>query len=292
MRNVTPDTITAAFSAYIGKSTDPRAREVFCALAKHLHAFVKEVGLTHDEWRAGLGGLTRAGEITDEARNEFVLLSDLLGVSALVDMINTPASATSCSNLGPFHQRGSSGLPDGGDFWKGQPGLPTVVIGRVIDGAAGTGVAGATLDLWQNAENGEYSKADPTQPPGNYHGVLRCAADGTFAFTTTLPRPYTVPYDGPAGDMLRALDRDAWRPAHLHVIAEAPGYVPLVTELFVENDGYLDRDAVFGVREDIVIPFRPAGDAASLPGHLAARSALPETFLKAEITIRLAAARS
>jgi hydroxyquinol 1,2-dioxygenase len=291
MRNVTPETITQAFAAYIGPETDPRTREVFCSLAKHLHAFVREVRLTHAEWQKGLQGLTKAGEITDETRNEFILLSDLLGVSAIVDMMNTPPGATSCSNLGPFHQRGSAEIPNGGDFWKGQAGIPTVVSGRVVDGATGAGIREAVLDLWQNADNGEYSTADPAQPPGNYHGVLRCAEDGSFAFTTTLPRPYTVPYDGPAGDMLRALGRDAWRPAHLHVIVEAEGYVPLVTELFVESDGYLDRDAVFGVREDIVIPFAPSTDKATLPANLSARATLPEDFVKAGITIRLSRAK-
>ncbi len=289
MRHVTPQTISEAFAGYVAENADARAREVFCALASHLHAFAKEVHLTHAEWQAGLAALTRAGEISDEGRNEFVLLSDLLGVSALVDMLNTPPGATSCSNLGPFHQRGSTEIGNGGDLWKGQAGIPTVVLGRVVDAATGAGLARAVLDLWQNAENGEYSKADPTQPPGNYHGVLRCADDGSFAFTTTRPRPYTVPYDGPAGDMLRALGRDAWRPAHLHVIVEAPGHVPLVTELFIEDEDYLDRDAVFGVREDIVIPFRPSSDRSLLPPHLIARDRLPETFLKAEITIRLAA---
>ena len=290
MRNVTPDTLTDAFAAYSAGAADPRAREVFNALAKHLHAFLREVRPTHDEWRAGMEGLTRAAAITTEQRNEFMVLSDLLGVTAMVDMLNTPADATSCSNLGPFHQRNTGEIANGGDFWRGQAGVPTVVLGRVVDGLTGAGVPGARLDLWQNAENGEYSAMDPGQPPGNYHGVLRCAADGSFALSTTRPRPYTVPYDGPAGDMLRALGRDAWRPAHLHVIAEAPGYLPLVTEIFPADEDHLERDAVFGVREDLVVEFAPSRDKAALPAHLAVRADLPDTFLKGEITIRLARA--
>lgn len=290
MRDVTPETITAAFAAYAAEAPDARAREVLVSLADHLHRFVRETRLTHAEWRAGLAALTRAGEISDAGRNEFVLLSDLLGVSALVDMVNTPPNATPCSNLGPFHQRDSATLPDGGDFWRGQAGLPAVVIGRVVDGATGAGVAGASLDLWQNADNGQYSKADPEQPEGNYHGVMRCGDDGRFALTTTRPRPYMVPYDGPAGDMLRALGRNAWRPAHLHIIAEAPGYVPLVTEIFLADEDHLDRDAVFGVRAELITDFVPDTDRAALPAHLAARAALPDTFLRCDLVIRLARA--
>jgi protocatechuate 3,4-dioxygenase beta subunit len=287
MRNVTPETITKAFAAYATEASNPRAREVLNSLAKHLHAFVVEVRLTHAEWRAGLDGLARSGEITEEGRDEFVLLSDLLGVTALVDMINTPPHSTSCSNLGPYHQRGTKEIPNGGDFWKGQAGQPSVVIGHVVDGVTGEGISGVQLDLWQNADNGEYSKADPNQPPGNYHGVMRCADDGSFAYTTTRPRPYMVPYDGPGGDLLRALGRDAWRPAHLHVIAEAPGYTSLVTEIFLADEEFLDCDAVFGVREDLIVNFTPSQDKLSLPSHLAAKQHLPETFLRAEVTIRL-----
>lgn len=287
MRDVSPDTITRAFADYAAKAEDARTKEVLCSLAKHLHAFVKETRLTHAEWMAGLMALTRAGEITTPERNEFILFSDLFGVSALVDMVNTPPGATSCSNLGPFHQRGAPPLPDGGDLWKGQPGEVMVVTGRVLDAATGEGVAGATLDMWQNADNGFYAVQDAAQPAKNYHALLSCAADGRFAFTTTRQKPYTVPYDGPAGDMLRALGRDAWRPAHLHVIAEAKGYRPLVTELFLEDDPYLDRDAVFGVRADLVVPLGSMAREET-PAHLLARDRLPDRVLHAPLVIRMA----
>lgn len=287
MRNVSADTITQAFADYAAKAEDPRTKEVLCSLAKHLHAFVKETKLTHAEWMAGLMALTRAGEITTPERNEFILFSDLFGVSALVDMVNTPPGATSCSNLGPFHQRGAPPLPDGGDLWKGQPGEVMVVTGRVLDAATGEGIAGATLDMWQNADNGFYAAQDADQPAKNYHALLTCAPDGTFAFSTTRQQPYTVPYDGPAGDMLRALARDAWRPAHLHVIAEAKGYKPLVTELFLEDDPYLDRDAVFGVRADLVVPLGSMAKEET-PRHLLAREKLPPRVLHAPLVIRMA----
>jgi protocatechuate 3,4-dioxygenase beta subunit len=287
MRNVTPETLTQAFAEYAERAEDPRAKAVLCSLAKHLHAFVKETRLTHAEWMAGLTALTRAGEITTPERNEFILFSDLFGVSALVDMVNTPAGATSCSNLGPFHQRGAPPLPDGGDLWQGQPGEVTVVTGRVLDAVTGAGIGGATLDMWQNADNGFYAVQDAAQPAKNYHALLRASADGSFAFSTTRMQPYTVPYDGPAGDMLRALGRDAWRPAHLHVIAEAAGYRSLVTELFLEDDPYLDRDAVFGVRGDLVVQLRRMAKEEA-PAHLLARQRLPETVLHAELVIRMA----
>ncbi len=289
MRNVTPETITEAFAAYAAEAPDPRMREVFCSLAGHLHAFVRETRLTHAEWMAGLLALTRAGQVTTPERNEFILFSDLFGVSALVDMVNTPPGATNCSNLGPFHQRGAPGLEDGGDLWHGQPGEVMVVTGRVQDAATGEPVGGATLDLWQNADNGLYAVQDSAQPAKNYHGMLRCAPDGSFAFTTTRPKSYSVPYDGPGGDMLRALGRDAWRPAHLHVIAEAEGYRPLVTELFPEGDPYLDSDAVFGVREDLVVPLATMAKHDT-PRHLAARDRLPESVLHAPLVIRMARA--
>jgi protocatechuate 3,4-dioxygenase beta subunit len=289
MRDVTPDTLTQAFADYAAQATDARTRDVLCSLAKHLHAFVRETRLTHAEWQAGLAALTRAGEITTPERNEFVLFSDLFGVSALVDMVNTPHGATSCSNLGPFHQRGAPPLPNGGDMWRGQPGEVTVVTGRVLDALTDQGIGGATLDMWQNADNGFYAAQDAAQPPKNYHALLTVAQDGTFAFSTTRMKPYTVPYDGPAGDMLRALAREAWRPAHLHVIAEAPGYHPLVTELFLEDDPYLDCDAVFGVRADLVVPLHRIPRSAT-PTHLIARDDLPETVLHAELVIRMAGA--
>ncbi len=286
MRDVTPENLTAAFAAYAANAKDARSREVLCALAKHLHAFVRETRLSHAEWMAALMALTRAGQISTEARNEFILFSDLLGVSALVDMVNTPPAATSCSNLGPFHQRGAPALPNGGDLWRGQAGEPLLVVGRVLDGGTGAALAGARLDLWQNADNGFYAVQDAAQPDKNYHALLACAADGSFAFTTTKPKPYTVPNDGPAGDMLRLLGRDAWRPAHLHVIAEAPGYRSLVTEIFPDDDPYLDRDAVFGVRADLVVSLRQVGRDAA-PDFVAAREALPEQFLMAEMVLRL-----
>lgn len=288
MVGVTADGITEAFARVAENAPNARARELLVSLAGHLHAWLKETKPTHDEWRAGIEALTRAAELTNGGRNEFVLFSDLFGITSLVDLLNTPEGASSSSPLGPFHQRGAPPLANGGDMWKGQQGEVLVIEGRVVDAVSGEGVSGAILDLWQNAGNGLYSVQDPEQPDGNYHGLLTCAEDGSFCLTTTLFLPYTVPYDGPGGDMLRALGRDAWRAAHLHVIAEAPGYRALVTELFVEGDEWLEKDAVFGVRPDLVLPVEQCRKGDAVADALQAKDSLPETFLRIRPTIRMA----
>lgn len=287
MSGVDAATITEAFARAADGAPNERCREVVVALVRHLHDWLRETRVTHEEWRTGIEVLTRAAAITDDNRNEFVLFSDLLGITSLVDLLNTPEGATASSPLGPFHQRGAPPLANGGDLWKGQPGQVLVVEGRVVDARTGEGVPNARLDLWQNADNGLYSVQDPDQDPANYHGLLSCAEDGSFCFSTTLFHPYSVPYDGPAGDMLRALGRDVMRAAHLHVIAEAEGFNPLVTELFVEGDEWLENDAVFGVRADLVLPIDRSSDHSTVPARLEARSRLPEAFLRIRPTIRM-----
>ena len=287
MRTVNQDNITAAFAEAAGNAADPRARELLVALAAHLHALVRETRLTHAEWRAAIAALTRAADTTDHQRNEFGLLSDLLGVSSLVDMLGTPAGATSSSVLGPFHQRGAPNLPNGGDLWNDQPGDVLVISGDVVDANSGQPVAGASLDLWQNADNGLYSAQDDAQPDKNYHGLLQCDRAGGFAFTTTRFKPYTVPTDGVGGELLQLLGREAWRPAHLHVIVEAPGYRQIVTELFASDDPWLDQDAAFAVREDLVLDLERRSASDFPVDLLAAKSRLPAEFLVARMQFRL-----
>ncbi len=161
-----------------------------------------------------------------------------------------------------------------------------MVSGKVT-GENGTPAKGTVLALWQNAGNGLYAQQDKEQKATNYHARLTVAADGSFAFSTVRPVSYTVPDDGPAGDMLRVLGRDAWRPAHLHMIVHAPGHRPLITEFFPEDDKYLDRDAVFGVRAGLVLPFRRVADRASLPANLAARDKLPLPVWTARLDLTL-----
>jgi protocatechuate 3,4-dioxygenase beta subunit len=258
------------------------------SLAGHLHSFVRENKLTQAEWGAAIDALTRAMKFTDDKRNEYILFSDLLGVSSLVDMVNAAKTGTPSSVLGPFHIEGAPELPNGGDLWKNQVGEPLVVSGRIAD-AQGAPAKGTVLALWQNSGNGMYAQQDASQSPTNYHARLKVADDGTFAFSTVRPVSYTVPDDGPAGDMLRALGRHAWRPAHLHMIIHAPGRPPLITEFFPDDDKYLEQDAVFGVRGGLVLPFKRETDRAKLPPNLVAGNSLPMPVWTATLDLKLPA---
>lgn len=260
MRNVTKDNITDVFAEYFGEDTDPRTREVLVALARHIHDFARETKLTHEEWRKGLEFLEWAGKITDPERNEFVLLSDVLGLSSLVDMIHSRSDATSSSVLGPFHVSNPPPLAIGGDMKRDFEGEVLLVTGTVRD-PNGTPLPGAQIDIWQTAPNGMYSSQDPDQDIHSFHGLMTCDGEGRYAFTTVRPVSYTVPDDGPVGEILRAAGRHPWRPSHLHYIVSAAGHRTLVTEVFPDDDPYLDEDTVFGVRDDLVMTYvpQPAG---------------------------------
>lgn len=254
MRNVTKDNITDVFMGYFGPDTDPRLREVMGSLVRHLHDFAKEVNLTHAEWQKGVAFLEWAGEISDKERHEFVLLSDVLGLSSLVDMINSNPAGTSSSVLGPFHISGAPDIPFGFDMKRDYEGETLLARGRVTD-PEGNPIAGAKLDIWQTAPNGLYSSQDPDQDTYSFHGIQTTDADGAYGFTTVKPVSYTVPTDGPVGEILNATGRHPWRPSHLHYIVTAEGYRQLVTEIFPDDDPYLDEDTVFGVRKDLVMRY-------------------------------------
>jgi protocatechuate 3,4-dioxygenase beta subunit len=234
--------------------------EVMALLVKHLHAFVDESKLTKEEWMRGLTFLTAAADITTEERNEFSLLSDVLGISSMVDVVSQPVGGTSSSVLGPFHNHDSQLQANGVDLTNGQAGERAWLHGRVVD-INGKPVANAELDFWQNADNGLYPAQDPAQDPHNLRCKIHCEADGSFELLTIRPHPYTVPTDGPVGAMLAAAKRSIWRPAHYHVIVSAPGYVGLVTELFPAGSAYIDNDTVFGVREGLIVDFKPCQNA-------------------------------
>jgi hydroxyquinol 1,2-dioxygenase len=280
MRTVSPETLTDTLLGLSGPDTDPRLQEVLTALIRHLHAFTKEVGLTHDEWRKGLELLTRAGEMTDDERNEFVLFSDVLGLSSLVDMINSPDGCTSSSVLGPFHVLGAPELPVGGDMIGANDGPQVVVEGHVRD-QSGQPIEGAKIELWQTADNGLYSNQDPGQSEYNLRISMVTGADGRYAMSTIRPAPYMVPDDGPVGDLLKATGRHPWRPSHLHFIVHAKGYRTLVTEVFPSDDPYLDEDAVFGVRSDLVMEYKP-GQRSALADDFEARDKLADDFTKVD----------
>lgn len=286
MRNVTKDNITDVFMSYLSSDTDPRLREVLGGLVRHLHAFAKEVNLTHAEWNMGLEFLERAGEISDAERHEFVLLSDVLGLSSLVDMLNNRPEGTSSSVLGPFHITGSPPLAVGADMRRDYDAQVVLVEGVVKD-PQGRPISGATLDIWQTAPNGLYSSQDEAQDTYSFHGLQTVGDDGRYAFTTVKPVEYTVPSDGPVGDILRACGRHPWRPSHLHFIAEAEGFRPLVTEVFPEDDPYLDQDTVFGVRSDLIMQYRamPAGSFPDSGFELSGK--VPDDYLKVEFVLTL-----
>lgn len=254
MRNVSSENITETFLGYFGKETEPRVLEIMTSLATHLHAFVKETALTHDEWREGLKLLQWTGEITTPERNEFVLLSDVLGVSSLVDMINSDPKTTSSSVLGPFHVAGAPDKELGADLKRHYEGDVVLVEGCIKD-IKGNPISGAKVNIWQTAPNGKYSSQDDEQDTHSFHGIFTADENGEYRFTTVKPCVYTIPSDGPVGVILDATGRHPWRPSHLHYIVSAPGYKSLVTEVFPSDDPYLDQDTVFGVRDDLVVAY-------------------------------------
>lgn len=286
MRSVTKDNITEVFTSYFGADTDPRVREVLGALAQHLHDFAREVNLTHDEWRLGIDFLTRAGEITTPERQEFVLLSDVMGLSSLVDMLHSTPEATSSSVLGPFHVSNPPPLEIGGDMKRDYEGEVVLVEGTVCD-TDGNPIPGAQIDIWQTAPNGMYSSQDPDQDIHSFHGLMTADEDGRYAFTTVRPVEYTVPADGPVGDILNAAGRHPWRPSHLHYIVSAPGFRSLVTEVFPEDDPYLDQDTVFGVRDDLVMKYVPQ-PAGSFPDGFALSGKVDGPYARVEFDLVLA----
>ncbi|MCI2400508.1 dioxygenase [Aliiroseovarius subalbicans] len=285
MRNVTKDNITDVFMGYLAEDSDPRVREVMGAMVKHLHAFARETNLTHDEWRKGIEFLQGCAAVECEDRHEFVLASDVLGMSSLVDMLNSSPEATSSSVLGPFHVSGAPPLAFGGDM-KRHYGGPILLAEGTIKDTDGNPIAGAQLDIWQTAPNGKYASQDEEQDTYSFHGLMTVGDDGRYAFTTVKPVEYTVPDDGPVGEILRACGRHPWRPSHLHYIVTAPGYRSLVTEIFPDDDPYLDQDTVFGVRDDLVMTYveKPA---SAFPDGMEISGSVAETFLHVEFDVTL-----
>lgn len=243
----------------IGAATDPRLRQVMAALVEHLHAFIKDVELTEAEWETAIGFLTRTGQISSDTRQEFILLSDALGVSMLVDAINhrLPAGATESTVFGPFHVEGAPELPMGSCISLDGKGEVCLYEGRVLD-LDGQPIADALVDVWSDNAEGFYDVQQPDlQPRWNNRGVFRTGPDGCYAFRGIKPVSYPIPDDGPVGQMLGALGRHPWRPAHMHFRVSAPGHARLITHIFVAGDAYLGSDAVFGVKASLIADFQP-----------------------------------
>jgi hydroxyquinol 1,2-dioxygenase len=244
------EVVAASFAG----APDPRLRQVLGSLVRHLHAFVKEVELTQPEWEVAIDFLTRTGQMCSDLRQEFILLSDVLGVSMLVETINhrTGGVSTESTVLGPFHMVASPPRALGDTISLDGKGTPCLVSGRVT-GPEGEALAGATVDVWQANEDGFYDVQQPdVQPPGNLRGLFRADGQGRYWFRSVVPRWYPIPDDGPVGQLLAATGRHPNRPAHLHFIIGAPGHRPVTTHVFVAGSPYLDSDAVFGVKDSLV----------------------------------------
>jgi catechol 1,2-dioxygenase len=256
---------TAVVNARHAGITDARLKQVMDVVVTHLHAIVRELEPTREEWMHAIEFLTRTGAQCSDTRQEFILLSDTLGVSMLVDAINhrRDGGGTESTVLGPFYVKGADVLPMGASISKDGIGEPLVMLGSVRD-ADGAPIDGATLDVWQAAPSGFYDVQDPAQPAFNLRGVFRTSADGRYAFRTVMPSSYPIPDDGPVGQMLAALGRHPFRPAHVHFMLGAPGYRTLATHLFLAGDRYLDSDAVFGVKRSLVVAPERVTDGESL----------------------------
>lgn len=256
MQLVTEDNITELAARRWASAHDPRTAELMTALVRHLHAFAREVRLTEPEWMAAMRWLTETGQISDEKREEFILASDVLGLSMLVVQMNHAfdAKATPATVLGPFHIDGSPEKDFGGDMSDGLPGAPLYITGTVR-GLDGSPVGGAVLDVWQADEEGAYESQIPDIDEARLRAKYATRADGSYCLRTIAPKGYSIPMDGPVGQLIGATDISHFRPAHVHFLINAAGYEPLITHLFQEGAEYLDSDVVFGTKQELVVAF-------------------------------------
>jgi hydroxyquinol 1,2-dioxygenase len=265
----TEETAAEAVAASFAGTPDPRLREVVTSLVSHLHRFVREVEPTMAEWERAIGFLTATGQRCDDTRQEFILLSDVLGVTMLVDAINhrKATEATESTVLGPFHMVQSPPRRLGDSIDLVGAGGPCVVSGRVVS-LHGTPLAGATVDVWQADDHGFYDVQQPgTQPPGNGRGLFTADDEGRYWFRTVVPSAYPIPTDGPVGGLLTATGRHPYRPAHIHLIVGAEGHLPVTTHVFVAGSPYLDSDAVFAVKQSLVREFTVVDDPAEAAAY-------------------------
>lgn len=258
----------------LGDCEDDRFRAVMESAIRHLHAFVKEVEPTTEEWFQAIEFLTATGQICDDKRQEWMLASDTLGVSMLVDAINhrRPGGATENTVLGPFYVENAPKRAMGESIALQEQGEPCLVSGVVMD-EAGAPIEGAIIEVWQTNDDGFYDVQQPDEQPAfNLRGLFETGADGAYSFRTVKPVSYPIPSDGPVGKMLERMGRHPMRPAHIHFMVTAPGYEKLITHIFVQGDEYIESDAVFGVKEALIVDFTRADDdwAAEFPIRLKA----------------------
>ena len=278
MRQFNEDTLTQAVIGRLGKVKDARFKQIMTSAIKHLHAFAREVKLTEEEWFAGIKFLTAVGQKCDDKRQEFILLSDVLGLSMMVVALNhkTAPGATEATVLGPFFAHGAREFGYGADLREGATlkGEDTWVSGRVL-GVDGKPIPNATLDIWQAKADGIYD----VQTGGEFElrGRVKANAKGEYALKSYKPKFYSIPTDGPVGGLMEGMKRHPMRPAHMHAIVSAPGYQQVITHVFVEGDPYLDSDAVFAVKNSLIAKYRKVNSAEE-----AKKLGMPSPFLKLE----------
>jgi hydroxyquinol 1,2-dioxygenase len=272
MRNFDETSITNAVLERLVDTPSPRIREISAALVRHLHAFVREVRPTETEWAAGIDFLTRTGQLCSPTRQEFILLSDALGVSMLVDAINHPGAAgtTETTILGPFYVADPPEQPLGADISGGEHGTPLLVEGTVRGGPDGAALPQAWVETWHANADGYYDVQSPAAEPDlHMRARFRTDAQGRFWFRTIVPSSYPIPNDGPVGQMLAAQGRHPYRPAHVHFMVGAPGFETLVTHIFLAGDPYIDSDVVFGVKDSLIRSLEHQKVGTATPGgHL------------------------
>ena len=257
-RLTTEDDITAEVLRRFESTDDPRLKQIMQSLVKHVHAFLKEVQLQEAEWWQGIEFLTRTGHMCDARRQEFILLSDTLGISMVTDLISNrrPAGATESTVFGPFHRDGAPEKEYGDSIVAAdRHGMITYFYGRVLD-LHGKPISGAELDVWQAAADGLYDAQDVSLSEMNMRGKFKTGQDGRYLVKTTRPVAYQIPADGPVGELLAATNRHPWRPAHVHFAVSAPGFWPVTTHVFDSIDKYLNEDAVFGVKNSLIAEFK------------------------------------
>jgi hydroxyquinol 1,2-dioxygenase len=258
LRNLNQDTITQAVIARLSDTPDARLKEVLTCVVQHLHAFAREVHLTESELQAGIEFLTAVGNKCSPSRQEFVLLADVLGLSTLTVAMNhdKPAGCTEATTSGPFYLPDAQPMASGSDLAGDAPGQPCQVRGRVcaLDGGP---VAAAQVEVWQSDADGRYDVQYEDLGGQRARGVFSTGSDGRFELRSVLACPYPVPEDGPVGQLMRASRGHPWRPAHMHFRISAPGFETLVTQVYREDDPYLDSDPVYGVRQSLVAPWVP-----------------------------------
>ena len=285
MRQFTEENLTEAVVARLKDVKNPRFRQLMTSAIRHLHAFAREVELTEEEWFEGIKFLTAVGQKCDEKRQEFILLSDVLGLSMMVVALNhkTAPGATEATVLGPFFAHGAPEFEYGADLRERctVKGEDVYVTGRVLS-LDGKPIANAVLDIWQAKADGIYDVQEPNAE-FELRGRVKANAKGEYAFKSYKPKFYGVPTDGPVGDLLRAMSRHPMRPAHMHAIVSAPGYEQVITHVFVEGDPYLDSDAVFAVKDSLIASYRKVDSPEE-----AKKLGMPNPFLKLEWNFHLA----